>query len=129
MNFIVVSATYLRWVYGEGFFEFLRAWRNYQWFFYHFFSMGILTKTLFAPWKRIQEKGGRGFDPGLFLQRLVINILLRLVGFFIRMIVILAGLLAELVLFIVAFVMFLLFVASPVAVPAMLILGVFFFFT
>jgi len=53
------------------------------------FSIGLLLRTLFAPWRRIVTTPGA--DPGLRLQALGDNLISRLVGFVVRFFVLLAA--------------------------------------
>src|SRR3989338_907047 len=82
---LVVFFEFFEWMYGEGTEEFLKAWRNVHWFFFHFFSVPLIARPLFQPLKRLKEKSGRGFDPEKFFENLAINTLMRFVGFLIRL--------------------------------------------
>lgn len=89
---------YISWHYGEAFSEMHTLQKNFLWFFYHFFSIPSLAKTLGAPFRRIQEKGGRSMQ--LLLENIVANTISRLVGFILRSVVIGIGLLIEFFVFI-----------------------------
>ena len=89
---------YISWHYGKAFSEMQALQKDFLWFFYHFFSIPSLAKTLIAPFRRIQEKGGRSME--LLLQNIVANTISRLVGFALRSIVIGIGLLIEFFVFI-----------------------------
>jgi hypothetical protein len=56
----------------------------------HMFSMSLLLKTLFAPWKRITSPKGRSLDAQM--RAAVDNMLSRCIGFVIRLFVIMAAL-------------------------------------
>ena len=63
----------------------------------HFFSVGVLARTLFAPWRRIVSfKEEPGFSIAEFLERLSFNIISRIIGFLVRLALIVWGLFAEL---------------------------------
>ncbi|OHA88017.1 MAG: hypothetical protein A2653_01625 [Candidatus Zambryskibacteria bacterium RIFCSPHIGHO2_01_FULL_43_25] len=91
MWLLYVIPDYTRWHYSGG----LKAlWRNVRVFFtflVHLFSLPILVRTIFLPWRRMNESYKKGFDPGDFFSTLVVNTVLRLVGFVIRLVVILVG--------------------------------------
>jgi len=58
----------------------------------HFFSIGLLFKTLFSPYKRlivIKEKPG--FDFAEYFERLSFNLVSRFIGFWVRLFLIIIG--------------------------------------
>lgn len=79
------------------------------------FSVGILARTLFAPWKRIVSYSGRGLDAKL--QAFLDNLVSRLVGAFVRGLVLLT---AVIMLAVVAATMLVLAVVWPF-VPLLII--------
>lgn len=91
MKFFTLIPHYLVWHYTHGILNYLCIWGNFIWFSYNYFSFKILLKTLFSPFKRLTEKNYRGFDPGKFFADLIVNILMRVVGFLMRVCVIFAG--------------------------------------
>lgn len=117
MNAIALGVLYIHWLYSEGIREFFHAWMNYHWFLYHFFSMPVLARTFFAPWRRMQEKPGRGFDPEAFFQRLVINTILRVIGMVIRAGFLIAAAISHILLFFFGGFLFLYFATSPISIP------------
>jgi hypothetical protein len=64
---------------------------NFIWFLYNFFSFKVLLQTLFSPYKRLTERYNGGLDIEQLLEVIVINILMRLVGFIARSIVLIIG--------------------------------------
>jgi len=124
MGYTIVLFDYLAWHYGIGVKEYLKAWMNIQWFWYHFFSMPVLLKSYFKPFHRMQEGYGRGFDPGKYFEVFVVNLIMRVVGAAIRSVFLVAGVLAELVTFILGILFFALFIVSPVAIPVGIFLAV-----
>jgi hypothetical protein len=83
---------YLRWHYFEAQRKIFRLSANYTWFVWNFFSIGLLSKTLFAPWQRLEEKQRTGFDIEAYLSKLIINWIVRIFGAVIRTIFIVIGL-------------------------------------
>lgn len=120
---IAVFFNYVTWLYSAGIKEYLIAWANFHWFLFHFFSIGILLRTLFVPWHRMREKGGRGLDIEGMLSRLAVNTILRVVGFVVRAALLAVGLISEIFLFAVAAPIFFVFILSPAAVPFLIISG------
>lgn len=80
----------LRWWYGPGWEE---AWRRAGKIALDMekaFSVGVLVRTLFSPWKQIVSVPGRSV--GERFQALVDNVVSRAVGFFVRLLALLAAL-------------------------------------
>lgn len=81
---------YLRWHYSDAFVSIWGIIKNFVWFFFHFFSITLLIRTLFKPWHNLQEK------PKMFMSELletfVLNILMRIFGLIARLITITMGL-------------------------------------
>ena len=66
----------------------IRSWKNLVVYAYNAFSIPLLTKTLFAPWKMDKDIGGH---PSI-LERVVFFIFSRILGFVARTILIIIGL-------------------------------------
>ena len=124
MLFSTLVKDYVRWHYGEAFKELFHVWCNFLWFIIHFFSLPQLSSSLIAPWKRMTEERTKGFDFETFLSYLIINLLSRVVGFILRSAVILVGLTVLLLTVLSGFSIFLFWVVAPVAIVALLALGV-----
>lgn len=84
---------YFSWHYGKAFSQMAVLFANLYWFIGHFFSVGTLLRTLFSPWKRIFEFHHRGEGAEAYFAIIVVNILSRIVGAFVRLIFIFIGLL------------------------------------
>lgn len=82
---------YIRWHYYEGLISIYYIIGNFVWFFYEFFSIPILLKTLFNPFNRLDEGYAKGFRIELWLQTFVVNSLMRVVGALLRLMLILFG--------------------------------------
>lgn len=77
---------YIFWHYSSALVAWWQIYVNCLWFLSHFFSISILFRTLFAPWRRLAESYPTGFSPQASAETFVINSLMRLVGFAIRVI-------------------------------------------
>lgn len=86
---------YLIWQFFEIPKSILGAWRNFLKFYLNYFSILLLIKTFFAPWRGYKWYYGRGFDIGRFLETLASNLICRLIGAILRFFLILIGLLVE----------------------------------
>src|SRR3990167_1057381 len=91
MGFAVFLKDYVLWHYGEGIKNITALGLNFLRFENHFFSQKLLLKTLFSPYRRMQERYKKGFDVEAFLESAIINFITRLVGFLLRSVILLAS--------------------------------------
>jgi len=83
---------YILWHYGRGFSELAHFWASIILFINHFFSIPLLIRTLFSPWRRMGEATRRGgLHIGDYFGDLVVGLLMRIVGFAVRMPTIIIG--------------------------------------
>jgi len=86
---------YARWHYLEATRDIFRGWGNILWFILNYFSVPLLLRTLFSPWRGIQWQKRKGFYPGDILFTLLSNLVSRILGAIVRSFLIMAGLLLE----------------------------------
>ncbi|MBY0309689.1 hypothetical protein K2Q16_00900 [Patescibacteria group bacterium] len=120
MLFVTFAHHYLLWHYTQGLAELFHIYRNLMWFSNHLFSLPELTRSLFSPFKRMVETEGRRFSFEDFASRIVIGLLSRFIGFFIRITLILAGLICMAMLTVVLLALLALWFIAP----ALIALGV-----
>lgn len=102
----------------------LGVWRNYIMFALNYFSIPILLKSLFAPWRRYRWKYPKIVEIGEFLNTLVSNTFSRFLGAIMRVILIIVGII---------FLIFVIFVGLIaiifwILIPFFIILGLYFVF-
>lgn len=85
------------WWYGAGWLEAMRDIRNRVLGISLAFSIPILLRTMFAPWRRITTLPDRSLDTKM--RALLDNFISRLVGFFVRLGVIFSALVIAIVTF------------------------------
>lgn len=116
--------SYFFWHYTRALAELLGICRNLLWFVYHFFSLGVLGKTLFSPWQKLDEPYKKGFRPSAFFETFVINIVMRIVGFLVRSFVIIFGATIWLIVLIAEAVFFLSWLLLPLVIVVFIVSGV-----
>ena len=93
MTVLLILRDYMRWHYTRAFSDSFAIWRNITYFVFTFFSIPLLLRTLFQPWKRIEaERESSGFDLQDYLSTKLVNFIMRLVGAAMRLMLIFIGL-------------------------------------
>ena len=113
MNLILVLPNYLLWHYGRAFFDIKNIWKNFIVFLYNFFSIPTLILTLFSPWQRIQEGYSRSFSLEGTIGTMLVNIIMRLVGAFVRLLFIIIGIISIILCICLGFVIFCAWIFLP----------------
>jgi len=97
-------------------------------FLINFFSLGLLAKTLFAPWRRLGETYAQGLQPNAWFETLIVNTLMRLVGVIIRLSLIVIGLIVSGLAACLALVVVVLWLAVPILFIGLIVGGLFLIF-
>ena len=126
MGFAVFLKDYVLWHYWEGIKNIAALGLNFLRFENHFFSQKLLLKTLFSPYRRMQERYKKGFDVEAFLESAIINFITRLVGFLLRSVILLASGVANLFTIIAIPIALVLWIFLPLLIVALLIAGFYF---
>lgn len=118
---------YFKWHYGRGLREFLGLAKNFLWFIAHFFSFKLFGRSLFSPWKRLGERYVGGLEITAFASTLVVNVLMRVVGFVIKTTVLCLGLASFLIALVFFVAIFVIWVFAPAILLGFLVLAVTFY--
>ena len=121
---LLVLPAYLTWHYSQSLADYLRLWARSAWFVTHVFSMPLLLATLFSPWRRLSEHYPRRLDLAEWGEALIVNLLMRLVGFVVRVFVLVFGVLTLVFVLMVGAIGFLVWLTAPALVPIFAALGV-----
>lgn len=119
-----IFSQYLEWHFFDTPKAILAAWRNFLWFNLNYFSIPVLLRTLFSPWRRYQYSYGRGFKISRYFEALTFNLMSRGIGALLRLGFIVIGLLLEVIIFLAGLVVFL----GWFFLPLILIAGFFYGF-
>lgn len=110
------------WWYGPGW---LDAWKNcFTWVknVEQAFSVDVLLKTLFSPWKRIISSPGRSIDEKF--RGLIDNLISRTVGFMVRLMVLVIALVMIAVMAVAGLVLAILWPVMPLLSLGLIIWGI-----
>jgi len=114
---------YLIWHFCDVPRNILHAWRNFLLFNLDYFSIPLLIKTLFSPWRRYAQSYGKGLNIGRYFEAFVFNMMSRLIGAILRFFLILVGLLVEIFIFFIGAGILLIWLLLPLLLIGGLIFG------
>jgi len=120
---VSIVIIFWRWYYGKAIKDILTAWKNFIIFSVEYFSIPLLLKTLFSPWRRDITKKVRGFDIGQFFHVLSFNAISRTVGFIIRIPTIILGIIFFFATVILGALFFILWFALPFIMVGLFVLA------
>lgn len=116
-----IGTAWLRWHFYEVPQFLMSVWENYFDFGIYFFSIPLLIKTLFSPWRRYRWRYPRGFDIGGFLSALVSNMYSRFMGFLVRVVLIIFSLVVQAFILIGGVIVIFLWVFMPALMLSLLL--------
>jgi len=91
-----IIVTWLLWQFYEMPKFLFSVWRNYIIFGLDYFSIPLLLKTLFSPWRRYNWVYPKNFDIKEFFNTLISNVFSRILGAICRVVLIVIGTAAQL---------------------------------
>lgn len=115
--------TYLVWHYSAALAAWWRIYGNILWFLSHFFSVALLFRTLFSPWRRMAESYPGRLVPTVIAETLMVNLLMRLVGLVIRVIFLLFALVIWLGAFLLSWIVLIVWLLTPFLIPILFFTG------
>ena len=101
----------------------LKAWRNFLKFNLNYFSIPLLLKTFFSPWRRYIWYYPKGFDLGKYFEVFFSNLISRILGAVLRFFLIIIGILAEILIIFVGLMIFFGWLVLPILLIVGLIFG------
>ena len=115
---------YLKWHYTKAIVDYYRIVFNFIWFFYNLFSIKLSLQTLFSPFHRLSEtyEGGVHFEK--FFEAVIVNSLMRLVGFLLRTFLITIGLAFIIASIILGAFFFIVWVLAPLLILFLFLFGI-----
>ena len=104
--------------------DIFKAWKNFLLFNLNYFSISLLLKTLFFPWRKYSYSYGRGFDLSRYFEAFTFNLISRALGAIMRICLIVLGLLVQIFIIFAGAIILI----SWLLLPAFLIIGLIFGF-
>jgi hypothetical protein len=121
---MVITLVFWKWYYCEALKDVLQGWKNYIIFAAQYFSIPLLLRTLFSPWKRDITKKPRGLDLKKLFEYLSYNAISRGIGFFVRSLTIIVGIIFLFFVIIAGAIFFVLWIFLPLLVLGLLIFAI-----
>lgn len=128
MFFLIIARDYVRFHYTTALVAYLRIHKNLQWFLVHYFSIPQLLASLFSPYKRMTESRGALFDVEAWIGFIAINLISRIIGFIIRMFIIVIGVVSLIFFTILSVVLYAVWIASPLLIAYCFLYGIYLLF-
>ncbi|MBZ1348523.1 MAG: hypothetical protein KYQ20_02075 [Candidatus Nealsonbacteria bacterium] len=102
----------------------LKAWRNFLLFNLNYFSIALLLKTFFSPWRKYKLGYPRGFRFSKYLEVFFSNLISRVLGALVRIVLIIAGLLAQVFIIFAGAIIFFGWIVLPFLLVAGFLFGI-----
>jgi hypothetical protein len=119
-----IISQWITWHFLEVPREILKAWKNFLKFNLNYFSVPLLLKTFFAPWRRYRMSYGKGFNLNRYLEAFFSNLIFRTLGAVMRSFLIVIGLMVEILIIFAGIVVFFGWLILPALLIAGLIFGI-----
>ena len=91
----------------------LSVWKGYILFALNYFSLFLLLKSLFSPWRKYRWNYPKGFDVGEFFSTLISNSFSRVIGAIMRIVLIVVGIIFQIFVVFAGLIIFLLWILIP----------------
>jgi len=114
---------FFAWYYIDSISGLLSAWKNFLLFNLEFFSVPLLLKSLFSPWRRIYSPYGKTFELWKNIEAFTLNMMSRIIGAILRVFLIVIGLIFEIVVLTAGLIIILLWLALPLILTAGFLFG------
>ncbi len=112
---------FFSWWYSAGYARLATTLQTRLRAIWNIFSIPILLRTLFAPWKKIETEAGKGIQN--FFQAMVDNLVSRAVGFTIRLFTVIAGMVCLIIGLTVSVLVLIAWPFLPFSVPVLIVWG------
>lgn len=123
MSTFSLLKTYFAWHYSVALLGIWKIFIDIEWFLYNFFSTKLLLQTLFSKWRRLGEKRTKKVDIMDFFTVLIVNTLMRIIGVFVRLFLIITSIVFMVVCGVISIVVFFVWLVLPLLITSSLVVG------
>lgn len=124
MGVLLLPLHYVWWHYVLVWLDIARLYIDFIAATANLFSLKILVRTWWLPWRRLGEAYPNHFSPGEYLSTFIINTLMRMVGIIIRSILLVVGVVACVLVALAGLLGVALWLILPFIILALVVLGV-----
>lgn len=117
-----IAVAWVKWHFYDVPAFLLSVYRNYLNFGLYYFSIPLLARTFFSPWRKYQWNYPKGLNIGEMLAVLVSNLFSRLMGALSRIVLIIAGSIFEMLIAIFGAVIVIVWVLIPLLIVAIIVM-------
>ncbi len=104
---------FVLWLFVESTMNIVKTWFFFLRFGMEIFSVPLLVRTFFHPWRRYFTGYPKGFNPALMFESFFGNIMSRVIGMVLRLFFIFLGIIFDAFIFIIGLVVLMLWMAGP----------------
>jgi hypothetical protein len=101
----------------------LKTWKNLLIFNLNYFSIFLLLRTFFSPWRKYRWPYGRGFDAKMYLEAFISNAIMRTLGVLLRFFLIVLGIISEFLIILIGISALIIWFLLPLILLVFLITG------
>lgn len=120
----MLGAYWLSWWYSAGWIDIGRKLKSELASLWSSFSVGLLFKTLFQPWRQVVSYGSAGANIGERFQAVIANFVSRIVGLVMRLFTLLAALVVTVLFAAIGFILLLAWPLLPLAAIYLILKGI-----
>lgn len=123
MKITQIILGYLKWHYSKAIYSLSQVWNNFLYFISEFFSLKLLFKNFFAPWKRMSDRYPTSFNLKDYFYAFMTNLIIRIVGMIMRSFIIIIGSICFIIFALLYPVIIISWLILPLIVIALMTLG------
>ncbi|MDB5254291.1 MAG: hypothetical protein JWL80_357 [Parcubacteria group bacterium] len=123
MNILAAIPVYIKWHYSRGVVESVQIAERLLLKVLHFFSISVILRTFFSPWKR-EGMSYANSEMGSWFTTFIFNSLMRVLGMGIRVVILFFGLFLFLAALILSVAVVVGWILAPFAMIASFVLGI-----
>ena len=125
MQIFLIILGYLKWHYGQGISSLTNIWKNFLYFISEFFSIKLLFKNFFDPWKRMTDNYPKSFDLKEYSYIFLVNLIVRIVGIIMRTFLIIIGLTCYILMILLYPIVLVTWIFLPLIIFCLIVTGLF----